>query len=150
MSRILWIFICVFMANIRTNAFADNIEFRDAWLRGTPPGVTTAAIYGDLVNSTADEEVLLSISSDVAKHVMLHRTFREQQVTRMIHVEKLVLAPESRLRLSPGGLHLMLIGLRKSLVDGDRVLIQLHFQSGIEIDVVAKVGSIAQLSSPEG
>ena len=145
----LLMFVYALMANISANAFADNIELRDAWLRATPLGATNSAIYGELVNSTAGEEVLLSISSDVAKYVMLHRTSSEQQVMRMIHVEKLVVAPKSRVVLSPGGLHLMLTGLRRSLVEGDRVVVQLHFRSGIEIDAVAKVGSIAQLSTPE-
>ena len=149
MSRMLLMFIYALMANIGAKAFAHNIELRDAWLRETPPGATNSAIYGELVNSTAGEEVLLSISSDVAKYVMLHRTSSEQQVMRMIHVEKLVVAPKSRVVLSPGGLHLMLTGLRRSLVEGDRVVVQLHFRSGIEIDAVAKVGSIAQLSTPE-
>ena len=131
------------------NTFADDLEFENAWLRATPPGGSSAAIYGDLINNSDDEEVLVSVTSNVAKRVMLHRTSDEQGMMRMMHVDKLILAPGTQERLSPGGLHLMLTGLQQSLAEGERVTVKLHFQSGREIEAVARVGSIAQLDFPE-
>lgn len=145
MSRIMLMCVCVFCAN----TFAEDLEFNNTWLRATPPGVSSAAIYGDLINNSDDEEVLVSVTSNVAKRVMLHRTSDERGMMRMMHVDKLILTPRAQESLSPGGLHLMLTGLQQSLTEGERVTVKLHFQSGLEIDASARVGSIAQLDFPE-
>ncbi|HAK51184.1 MAG TPA: hypothetical protein DCM54_04675, partial [Gammaproteobacteria bacterium] len=117
MSRIMLMCVCVFCAN----TFAEDLEFNNTWLRATPPGVSSAAIYGDLINNSDDEEVLVSVTSNVAKRVMLHRTSDERGMMRMMHVDKLILTPRAQESLSPGGLHLMLTGLQQFLTEGERV-----------------------------
>ncbi len=123
---------------------ADCLELDEAWARATPPGATTAAIYGPLVNRGDREVVIVSMVSAVAKMAMFHATRIEDGMMRMTHEDEVSIAPGHKLVLEPGGRHLMLMGLVGPLVEGEHVRVILNLEGGDAVPVVARVGSIAQ------
>ncbi|ADC89825.1 protein of unknown function DUF461 [Thermocrinis albus DSM 14484] len=109
------------------SAFAQpKVEVRDAWVRAVPPVSKVSAAYMVLKNNGDKPEKLLSASSSVAHHVELHET----QDGKMRRVKFIEIPPGSQVELKPGGYHIMLIGLKKPLKEGEKVSITLHFESG--------------------
>jgi copper(I)-binding protein len=83
---------------------------------------------------------LLSVSTAIAKHVELHRYFKDTQPT-MRQTEAIEIPTGAEVRLEPGGSHLMLMGLEKPLVEGDHFAIMLEFEHAgkITIDVFVQL-----------
>ena len=131
------------------SAFADGIYLTNAWLRATPSGMASAAVYGTLVNSSTVDELVVSITSELADSAMLHRSVSEDGMTRMLHADEILIKAGTQVDFKPGGLHVMLIGLRQPLISGGNVPLRIKLKSGAEFSAMAKVGSITQLSYPD-
>ncbi len=99
----------------------------------------TSAAYLNLTNRGAPD-VLLSITTDVAEAAELHTMELQENVMYMRPLAQVELAANTRVQLRPGGmLHLMLIGLRRDLVAGQKVRLRLNFQHAGPIEVEAAV-----------
>ena len=103
-----------------------------AWSRATAPSASTAVVYLEMTaHITADR--LVAVTTPVAERVELHdTTVDDQGVMQMRAVEALEIPLDGTVTLAPGGLHLMLFGLRHQLNEGDRFPIELRFeQTGV-------------------
>lgn len=121
-------------------AISDSaILVRDAWLREAPPGVQVLAAYLTLDNPGAKERQLVAVFSPDFAKIEMHASEIRAGVARMIALDTLPIAPRSVVRLAPGGQHLMLLHPRRTLAAGDRVKLQLRFDSGMRLTVVAPV-----------
>jgi copper(I)-binding protein len=58
---------------------------------------------------------------------------------KMEHQTSVPIPPEGEVRLEPGGLHLMLVGLVQDLKEGDKFPLSLNFQESGEIEVEVTV-----------
>jgi len=79
------------------------------------------------------------VESPVAMHAMLHETTVVDGQSRMRERERLEIPPNGTLTLEPGGLHVMLHGLRRPLVVGERVPLVLLLEDGGRIEITAEV-----------
>jgi copper(I)-binding protein len=111
----------------------------DAWARATPPGTDVAAAYLTIDNRSGAADRLLGASSGAAGSVEIHETGREGDVMKMRKVEPLDVAAGDRVTFQPGGLHVMLAGLRAPLKQGERLPLTLRFEHAGEIHVEAVV-----------
>lgn len=113
----------------------------DAWVRlpvvAGRPGAAYMTIYG---GARADR--LVSAQSPVAERVELHRTTQQNGVMRMERVDALPIPAGQPLRLAPGGLHLMLFGLKAK--QGEPLPITLTLASGRTIPVTARTVAATQ------
>ncbi len=73
---------------------------------------------------------LVAASSPAAKVVEVHEMKLEAGVMTMRAVDKLALPAGKPVALTPGGYHVMLMGLAKPLRDGDTVPITLVVEDG--------------------
>ncbi|EFO80738.1 protein of unknown function DUF461 [Oscillochloris trichoides DG-6] len=105
----------------------------------TAPSGGTSAAYMMITNSSSTPDVLLRAESAVADTVELHTMVMEGDVMKMAPVEKIDIPANGAVELKKGGLHVMLIGLRQDLNEGDMVLITLTFQNAGTIQVEAPV-----------
>jgi copper(I)-binding protein len=120
-------------------AYADrHLSIQGAWARPAAMGGNTA-IYFIVVNTGPTPDTLIKASSNVAKMVELHQTRMEGGVMRMDHVPHIEVPAEGSTELKPGGLHLMVMGLKRDLKPGDTVNVTLQFEPGGEITVAATV-----------
>jgi len=110
------------------------------WARPTAEGASMGAAYLSIKNAGAAADKLVSASSPVAEKVELHETREENGVMKMRPVEGgLEIAPSASQELKPGGRHIMLIGLKKRLQEGEMVPLTLTLAKAGAIDVEAKV-----------
>lgn len=111
---------------------AHPLKIENAWVRFLP-GSTTSA-YMTLVNPALKESVkIVGASSPVAARVSLHTTMsmdKEADITTMKSLASVTIPPKGRLELKPGGIHLMLEGLKQPLKLGQKVRLVLRFADG--------------------
>jgi len=143
MQRNLLAAILFFVADL---TFAD-IEV-DAWSRATPPGGSSAAIYGSFTNNGTETVTLTSAQVDFARHIMVHETRHVDGMARMQHAN-LVIAAEETVTLQPDGMHIMLMGLTHRLKLGCRYSFQLTWSDGSVTNHQFVTGSFGQLSAPD-
>lgn len=119
---------------------APEIEVSAAWTRAASQGGTGAG-FMRLRNRGTTADRIVSASSPVARAVELHAHMREGDVMRMRPVPAIELPAGQEVRLAPGGLHLMMVGLNRPLRQGERVPVTLTLGSGgtlaVELEVLA-------------
>src|SRR6185436_4609488 len=90
-------------------------------------GVKDMAAFVALRNLGKSEDTLVAVTTDIADTVQLHDTQPAGNGTRMVVLERLVLPPGLVVEMAPGGLHLMLSGLKVTLDPGHTLLLRLQF-----------------------
>jgi copper(I)-binding protein len=123
-----------FMGVVKVAGGAD-LSVSNAWGRATPAGVAVGAAYFTVVNHGKQSDTLVAVTSPVAATAELHRTSVEGSLARMRPAGQVVITPGQTVKAEPGGLHLMLTGLRKPLVAGSQVPLVLHFRQAGAITV---------------
>lgn len=105
---------------------ADNITVTQAWVRAPAPGSTITAAYLTIESSQA--LTLFKVTSPAASAVEMHTMNMKGDVMEMRQIEGIDLKPGQAAKLDRGGMHLMLIDLKKPLKTGDQVSLILHFK----------------------
>jgi len=109
-------------------ALAAGLSVTNAWSRSTPPVAKVGVVYFTLTNDTGKSDRLLKLSTSVAEKVEVHRTEVLDGIARMREVAVLHVAAGQTLEFKPGGMHVMLMGLRKPLVAGTAYELDLLFE----------------------
>lgn len=111
---------------------APCLMLEQGWVRAPVAGRDMTAAYGQLHNNCRVPVAvrLEKLSSLQAARVELHRTEVVDGVSRMRPVSDLQIAPDEHVVLQPGGLHLMLHGLKPGVQAGGEVVISLEDSLG--------------------
>jgi copper(I)-binding protein len=141
-----YILIFVLMAfSLSACGAEQGIEVRDAWMRPAAQG-ENGAIYFVIQNRGSDADTLTGVSSNVAEAVEMHETTFQAEmsgdVMQMQQLDSVPLEPSSELNFEPGGLHVMLVGLKEDLKVGDEVGITMHFANFEDINVTVPVSEM--------
>jgi hypothetical protein len=115
-------------ALLAASAFAADIKVENAWVRAPAPGQVVVGGFMDI--TSAGNAKLVSAQSPVAGTTELHEMSMKDGVMMMRPVPHIALPPGQTVKLAPGGLHLMLIDLKKPLKPGDKVPLTLRIQAG--------------------
>jgi copper(I)-binding protein len=105
------------------------------WVRAVPEVAPASAAYLEIRNDADRARALVGGRTDRARVVEIHEVRSEGGSMSMSPIEELVIAPRSAARLAPGGPHLMLIGLRQPLREGETLELELRFADGEELPV---------------
>ena len=100
----------------------------DAWARSTAPMVTMGAAYFVARSASDDDIVSVSVPRSVATGASLYRTETDGAMASMVPMETVPLRAGASVRFEPGGLHVMLDGLARPLVAGQRFALTLRFR----------------------
>jgi copper(I)-binding protein len=110
------------------------------WVRLVPPGAPATAAYFSLRNGGHEDLLIVSGTSPAAEVTELHdHSMDASGVMRMRRIDGIPLPAERIVELEPGGLHVMLIGLREPLVENQRVAITLVTDTGATLHFEASV-----------
>ncbi|TFH35464.1 MAG: copper chaperone PCu(A)C [Anaerolineales bacterium] len=116
-----------------------GIKIEAAWARPAVQGANTA-VYLQITNLDPDD-AWISVESSEAEAAELHRSILQADGTaRMERQDKIGLTQNETVELVPGGLHVMLFGLKQTLEPGDRINLSLVFNQHerVEINVPVK------------
>lgn len=108
----------------------DLVAVMNAWVREPIVESDTHAGYFTLVNVSATNLVLESITSDAYETVEIHQMTHVNGMMKMSEIKSLDLDANGKIKLAPGGKHLMLIKPKKEIKTGGRVRLILRFKSG--------------------
>jgi copper(I)-binding protein len=105
-----------------------NLIITEARARPTPPGISVGAVYFSITNAGSKADRLLSVSTPVAGRVELHESRNMHGVVEMREVTSVECPPGATVRATPGGLHVMLLGLAAPLAAGTELSMSLQFR----------------------
>jgi copper(I)-binding protein len=102
--------------------------------------IPNGAVFMKLMNEGNQDDLLLSAESEVAEAVELHESkMDENEVMKMSPVPNIPVPAGETVTLEPGGLHVMLMGLKEELAPGDKFSLTLNFERAgpqtIEVEV---------------
>lgn len=141
MMKILIAIVVALWAGASPGLAEESVRVSDVWARATILASRPGAAY--LTIESASEDRLVSITTPVANHVMIHAVEKDGDVSRMKHIETLELPAGERITFAPGGMHLMLMGLQGKLSEGTAFPMTLNFEKAGEITVDVSVLGIA-------
>ena len=119
---------------------APKVTVSGAWVRSVwSPDQPTAA-YLVISNGSGQPDALLGASSPDAVTVQLHETTTDSSgMTGMQHIDRLAIPGEGEVTLQPGGHHLMIMGLSRTLTAGGTLELDLVFEHAGKVVVMAEV-----------
>jgi copper(I)-binding protein len=104
-----------------------QVQVKDAWARPTLQGQTATGAFMTLTSPEGAR--LIGAASPVAGVVEIHEMVMEGTVMKMRPVAGIDLTPGRGVELKPGGFHVMLMDLKRPLKVGERVPLELRFET---------------------
>lgn len=115
---------------------AGRLAIQHPWSRETAVGQSVGGGFMTITNKGAAEDRLVSGTSPVAAEVQLHTMTMDGGVMRMRQVEGGIAVPaKDTLELKPGSYHIMFMGLKRQLRQGERFPVTLRFQRAGSVTV---------------
>jgi periplasmic copper chaperone A len=117
-----------------------QVAVEDPYARAASPAARSGAAFMQIVNTGTTDDRLVAAASDVAERVELHTHIMDGDVMRMVHVEEGFNIPAGEsIALERGGMHVMFLGLTRSLAQGDEIDVTLTFEDAGDITVTIPV-----------
>jgi copper(I)-binding protein len=129
----------VLLFSLVTGVLYADVIVTDATVRLLPPGVPNTAAYFSIQNTSDTSQTLVGASADFVTKAEIHNHIMKDGMMSMQHQPEVVIQPGETIQFAPGGLHIMLFGLKQSLHEGQSVEISLQIKEGESISISANV-----------
>ena len=116
-----------------------DLSIHGPWARELPPVAPNGAAYLRIENGASEAARMVSASSPIADRVEIHAHEMDGGVMKMRHVHSVEVPALGAVTFEPGGLHMMLIGLKEPLVRGESFPLTLEFDEAGTIDVTVEI-----------
>lgn len=127
---------------LTAGALASDVTVKDAFARASAtPTATTGAIY--LTIASPENDRLIAVFSPAGAMAHIHESKDENGIMKMEMLESLDLAAGSETVMAPGGLHIMLMGLKAPLKKGESLPLELTFEKAGVVSLMVPVGGVA-------
>ncbi|MAP24358.1 MAG: hypothetical protein CMM87_02350 [Rickettsiales bacterium] len=143
-------FLLVLLFCVLQVSAADSLQVTDVFARAT--NGKNGAVFMTLKNEGNRMHKLISakVSDPIAEKCELHTHVVEGNTYRMRKIPSIEVPAGSQVQLKPGGLHVMLMGLKKHLVQGQTFDLTLVFGSGANVNVEVPIKSAGAMSASCG
>lgn len=113
----------------------------EIWARKSTSPNNNSAAYMTVQNPNDQQIIIIGASAiGAANNVELHKSFVDERgISRMTSIDSIVVPANSTIELAPGGIHIMLFDLKKSLKENDKVKLTLRIKGMPPINVKALV-----------
>ncbi|MFO0996896.1 MAG: copper chaperone PCu(A)C [Alphaproteobacteria bacterium] len=115
---------------------AGDLRITHPWTRATNGDVT--AVYMKIMNTGSTPDRLLRATTEVGE-ATIHESKTESGVAKMRPVESVAIPARKEVSFQPGGLHIMLMGLKQPLTEGFGIPMTLVFEKAGEVHIDAMV-----------
>ncbi len=118
---------------------ADMVDVVTPYARASLPGVSMGAAFMALKNNSGEHHYLVSAESPVAAATEIHGHVMADGIMRMRKMVGIDLDAGHTRLLQPGGFHVMLIGLKQPLQQGQSFPLELIYRDGSRDKVTVPV-----------
>lgn len=106
----------------------SELVIQGAWARSANAGENGAA-YFVIENWTVTDDILLSVSSEIASATEVHMSMADDNGVMSMQMQESISVPaKATVKFEPGGLHVMFVELTQDLKVGDTILLTLNFE----------------------
>ncbi len=130
-----------------------DVEIGHPWAKATAGQAVNGAAYLTLADKGSAADRLLSAQTPAAEKAELHTHLMEDGVMKMRRIDGVDLpAGGALVEFKPGGLHIMLLGLKAPLKEGDKVPLTLTFEKAgtVTVDIAVQGLTVAQPEHHQG
>ncbi|WP_343560018.1 copper chaperone PCu(A)C [Kiloniella sp. b19] len=121
---------------------AGDLSIKQPWARATIGLVKNGAAFLRIENKGGDADRLVAVESDKADRVELHTHLMADGVMQMRQVEGgIPVNAGETVELKPGGYHIMFLGLKEPLKEGESFPLKLMFEKNGSTTVEVRVQS---------
>ncbi|MGN6865431.1 copper chaperone PCu(A)C [Neisseria sp. P0020.S003] len=139
------------LAGLATSVSAAGIHIEDGWARSTVEGMKMGGAFMKIHNDEAKKDFLVGGSSPVAERIEVHTHVNDNGVMRMREVKGgIPLEEKGVTELKPGSYHVMFMGLKKTLKEGEKVPVTLKFKNAKPQTVQLEVKTAPQSGMDHG
>ncbi|MFT3989635.1 copper chaperone PCu(A)C [Aestuariivirga sp.] len=129
------------------DARANDVIVSEAFARASAtPTAETGVIYVTIANTGSVADQLTGVATDAAQMAHLHNSEMKDGVASMTPVASLAIAPGETVVMKPGGLHIMLMGLKAPLKKGGHIGLDLTFAKAGTIHADVPVGGVGAMT----
>jgi hypothetical protein len=131
----------VLAALLAMPAYADDVtvgalKISAPWARATPKGASVGGGYMAITNTGNAPDRLVGGTTDISNRFELHEMSLDNGVMKMREVGQGVeIKPGEKVEFKPGGYHVMFMGLKQQLVQGQHFKATLQFEKAGKVDV---------------
>jgi hypothetical protein len=123
---------------------ASDVMVKGAFARASAvPTARAGTVYLTITNNSSKADRLLSVTTAASDTTQVHENVEKDGVATMKPVEALEIPAGGTVELKPGGLHVMLTGLKAPLKKGGMIMLELKFEQAGTVEVMAQVGDVA-------
>ena len=143
-------FASVFMGLIMlSQAVASDLMFGALQFRATIGSMQSSAAYLSITNHGAMADRLLAAESSLSRKTELHTMEVTNGVMKMRQIDGGIAIPAGKtIQLAPGGLHVMLIGLKAPLNADENYQVTLVFEKAGKVELTGLAKRPADLKMP--
>ncbi|MDD2720055.1 MAG: copper chaperone PCu(A)C [Gallionella sp.] len=127
---------------------ADGVRVEGAWSRATAPGQNVAMVDMSIVSDKSAS--LVGASSPACSSIEIHSMTHDNGMMKMRQVQSVELPAGERVALGKSGYHLMLLGLKQPLAQGETVPLTLNFKLAdkavVKVEVKAEVRPLTEVA----
>ena len=146
--------ICTAGTGHADDVMIGTLKLTAPWARATPKGATVGGGYLTITNTGNAADRLVGGASDVSSRFEIHEMSMDKGVMKMREITSGVeIKPGQTFRLEPSGYHIMFVGLKQPLKEGDHIKATLQFEKAgnASVDfVVQGIGARSGGSASQG
>ena len=116
-----------------------TLEIEHPWARASAGMAGAAGAFMEIENEGKVADRLLSATSPVAGMVQIHETRMKNNIMTMNHVMGIDIPADGKVKLKPGGYHVMLMKLAAPLKVGETFPLTLTFEKAGSVEVTVQV-----------
>jgi len=109
---------------------SPSLRIEKAWLKKPIPGMKMTAAYMTLINQGEKDAILLEVKGDDAEYYEIHTVSMKNGRMKMRQLKEVVIKANSTHQLKPGGDHIMVIQVKKTLLTSKETSLTLIFKGG--------------------
>jgi copper(I)-binding protein len=138
------------------SAAADDIkvgalQLSAPWARATPKGAAVGGGYLKITNTGTAQDRLVGGTTSISGRLEVHEmsmsgnTMKMRQLTNGLEIK-----PGATVELKPGGVHIMFVGLKQQLQQGQHFKATLQFEKAGNVDVDFSIAGIGATNAGAG
>jgi copper(I)-binding protein len=135
--------VCVGMPAQAEDVTVGSLKISAPWTRATPKGASVGGGYMKITNTGGAPDRLVGGSTEISDRFEIHEMSMDNGVMTMRPVANgIEIKPGQTVEFKPGGYHVMFVGLKQPLAQGQPIKATLVFAKAGKVDVTFTVETI--------